>query len=507
MKVRVNMKDGVNMKVGVNMKNAFLLFSLTGATLVGAFFLTPPTIQAVPKIAKAPAVIPTVTQNQATSHLSFSDGTIEVNAQIDRSRFRVPSSDAESEFWMEVKLHAVTNPTKTTGVSTILVLDRSGSMAGAKMEAAKNAGFRLIQQLKATDQLAIVSYGTDATVDLQLMKMDLAGRQKAKQSLNRIQEGGGTNIEGGLIFALEMAKAGSRATNGRVIFLSDGRPTEGNRNWQILNRLGVAIHDEGFKVTTIGVGDDYNEDLLEKIALSGAGRYHHIQKAEKLGQIFRDELRHARRSIARNVALQLPFRLNGWTLQEVPGYSWVKKFPGALETEMHNQIQIGDMASGETRHIFAKWTRVEATSISAETFLAPAIRYADTHGKVRTLRHQSGLFHIPYEKDQATVERTIDRDIKQRIAAVKSSLAVTRSMKFFQAGKSKRAIQELETQQKVFSNLTGATEAERAPTGKMLEQRAHINELLETISEPENASQISPAYIKYQKAKAYKSRR
>ena len=122
-------------------------------------------------------------------------------------------------------------------VNLALVIDRSGSMAGEKLDQAKRAAARLVDLLNENDRLAIVHYGTDVSLMKGTFCTDEA-RTRMKRYIGHIQESGGTNIGDGLRAGeTQLAMARSDFRVNRLLLLSDGQPTVGITSAQGLANL------------------------------------------------------------------------------------------------------------------------------------------------------------------------------------------------------------------------------------------------------------------------------
>src|SRR6185369_10288746 len=91
----------------------------------------------------------------------------------------------------------------------------------------------------------------------------------------------------------------------RVILLSDGLANIGPSTPQDLRRLGNRLSERGISVTTIGVGDDYNEDLMAGLAEASDANYYYVKDTEKLPAIFAKELGELLTVAAREIRIEI----------------------------------------------------------------------------------------------------------------------------------------------------------------------------------------------------------
>src|SRR6266480_3322092 len=171
--------------------------------------------------------------------------------------------------------------------SISLAIDSSGSMDGEKIDQAKAAALGLIKQLRPDDQLAIVSF-SDA-VTLQLPMTRVGNSREVAAAVKALSVGGLTAMYDGLDAAFRQAREASKVPGAvhRVILLTDGNPTVGRTDGKDFVTLAQGIREGGITITAIGIGTDYNDSLLQKIAESGGGLWHHIKDGQgDLPQIF-----------------------------------------------------------------------------------------------------------------------------------------------------------------------------------------------------------------------------
>ena len=152
----------------------------------------------------------------------------------------------------------------------VFVLDVSGSMAGEKLEAAQQALVYCISRLKDNDNFQVIKFGTQAEkVFSSLKKADANAKKDAEAKVKKFEAIGGTNIEEALKLALS-----EKVTEGRpyyVVFITDGKPTIGERDEaKLANKLDSNLIN-GKRIFTFGVGYDINIHLLDKIAMKTGG--------------------------------------------------------------------------------------------------------------------------------------------------------------------------------------------------------------------------------------------
>lgn len=215
--------------------------------------------------------------------------------------------------------------TERSSLNLSLVIDRSGSMTGAKMGNARQAAHELIDALGPEDTLSIVAYATDVEVVAQPGFITDDVRAELHAAVDRIHPEGGTNLSGGYEAGRDLVVSQAKSDQiNRVLLLSDGRANEGVVELSELGALASDGLERGVSLTTLGVGYDYNEDLMQLMATTGVGNYYFIADEEQTEETFDRELKGLMSTVARNTELR--FRLpEGARIIDVHGFEFSRK--------------------------------------------------------------------------------------------------------------------------------------------------------------------------------------
>jgi Ca-activated chloride channel homolog len=191
-----------------------------------------------------------------------------------------------------------------TPINISLVLDRSGSMAGAKLDAAREAAVFLVQRLALEDRVSVVAYDDDIeTVALPVTGADGA---RVTQAINHIQTGGCTNLSGGWLRGRELVAAHAQPGSvNRVLLLTDGLANAGITAHSLLCGMASGAKREGVTTSTIGFGADYDERLLRGMADAGGGNTWYIERPDQAPGVFEEEIEGLLSLSAQNVAVEI----------------------------------------------------------------------------------------------------------------------------------------------------------------------------------------------------------
>ena len=183
-----------------------------------------------------------------------------------------------------------------------LVLDRSGSMAGAKLVAAKRAAAFAVRQLDAADRVSVTTY--DDNVETIVPSTPAHDKAALEARINQIQCGSMTALHDGWVAgATQVAAHLEDGRLNRVLLLTDGLANVGETDPRRICAHVQGLAQRGVSTTTLGIGDDFNEDLLETMAGSGDGSYYFIEGAADLERIFAAELSGLMATLGRKVSL------------------------------------------------------------------------------------------------------------------------------------------------------------------------------------------------------------
>ncbi|MEO8678618.1 MAG: VWA domain-containing protein [Vicinamibacterales bacterium] len=206
-------------------------------------------------------------------------------------------------------------------VDVALVLDRSGSMAGTKIEMARAAVGYAVRLLKPIDHLAVVCYDDQVTTVLDRTHATPEARKLASDRLALIDARGATDLCGGWLRGAELAKRPQPGGAGisKVMLLTDGLANNGVVDHEVLVAKARTLRADGVATSTFGVGADFDEDLLSSLATEGGGHFYFIEKAQQIPDFLASELGETLEVVAREVAFEVACDpgieaavLNGW---------------------------------------------------------------------------------------------------------------------------------------------------------------------------------------------------
>ncbi|HEY3448634.1 MAG TPA: VWA domain-containing protein [Myxococcales bacterium] len=341
------------------------------------------------------------------------------------------------EVFLKADIEA-TNVTAATGrapVNLALVLDRSGSMAGEKIEQCRRAARQLVEQLDSRDRFSLVTFGSDVTtlISSTLATPDAKARMLA--AIDSIAELGGTNMSGGVEAAVgELDRYRNDFGVSRIVLMSDGQANEGIADPSGLASLARRISSQNLTLSSIGVGLDFNERVMESIAEYGGGSYHFLNNAEQLGNIFGGELKQAVATIAIGSALTITPGA-GVTVADVFGY--FSEIGGGATS-----IRLPDFTSGQKRKVVVRLL-VPASSPGNVEVAKVALTYVDVNKN-----HAAGSVQVAIgaavTPDSTIVLTHRNKDVAAVAAHANALQVMRKASAFAQDGNAKEAEQNIE---------------------------------------------------------------
>jgi Ca-activated chloride channel family protein len=222
-----------------------------------------------------------------------------------------------------------------------LVLDRSGSMAGAPLKQAVRAAQALVDELGAEDRVSVVIYDdTPETIVAPGLATDKA---RIRGLLDKVRAGGCTNLSGGWLEGVKhVQKHASKELVNRVLLLTDGQANMGIKDPDVLVKTARQKAEEGVITTTLGFGSGFNEDLLIGMARAAEGNFYFIESPEDVAQVFKIELEGLASVVGQNLVVTVR-----------PGaaveHGWVLNNYRTEERDKELDVVVGDVYAVEDR--------------------------------------------------------------------------------------------------------------------------------------------------------------
>ena len=318
-----------------------------------------------------------------------------------------------------------------------LVLDRSGSMSDAgKIDYLKRAAKLAVDRLGENDTLSIVEY--DDQITLMRAAARVGDTSEIKRKIDELEPRGSTNLAGGMMRGVEESKAAIRGpasrdgTITRVILMSDGLANTGVTNPTEIARLVRDAKHDGVRISAIGLGRDYDEDLMQAIAENGGGRYYYVESPTQIARMFQEELSTLFETCASDIELQ--FRGTAVIKKvEVIGYddaNGTRDAKRALE----------DVYSGEKRSVLL---RLEVAAPSSGRVDLGQLVLSYKTAKTREAKTFTQALSVDVSSDRAAVDRARNADAMVEATLAEAERSHQSQVKLFEQGRRAEAQQNL----------------------------------------------------------------
>jgi len=227
-------------------------------------------------------------------------------------------------------------------VAFVAVIDRSGSMDGPPLAAAKNAVREVVRNLRRGDQFGLVVFDSEAQVLVPLS----ADRDVA--ALNRIidgiQAGSSTNLAGGWCLGRDLLAGAPAEAPRKLLLLTDGQVNAGVTDPLIVTQMAASgLEKHHIRTSCLGFGPGYNEDLLDAVAKATGGALHNANQPDQLPEVFRKELDGLQSLVVQNL------RVRASSCGFVERIAVLGDYVGTTQPAGGLEVSVGDLVSGEQR--------------------------------------------------------------------------------------------------------------------------------------------------------------
>jgi Ca-activated chloride channel family protein len=279
-----------------------------------------------------------------------------------------------------------------TPLNVALVLDNSGSMQGERIGYARRAALSFVERLQARDRLALVTFSEQAKV--RYPSTENVDKAKLRTIIGRIHDENSTALyEGVETGAGQVAEHLNKARLNRVVLLSDGEANIGPSSPQELAELGRSLAKKGISVTTVGLGESYNEELMMKLAAASDGNHVFARNAAQLEGIFRAEFDDARAVVARDAQFDIQLQ---------PGVEAVQVYGYDAQIKGQDiQVKIPQLRGGQEKYVIVEAKASPGSTVDKLPLANVELVYQPMSGEAVKAQGQSQAELVPDEKAAA----------------------------------------------------------------------------------------------------------
>jgi len=335
-------------------------------------------------------------------------------------------------------------------INLALVIDRSGSMQGEKMDLTRKAAALAIKSLSQEDRISLVTFASD--VETVVASTPVVDKQRLLRRVDQIQAYGSTALFPGWQAGADQASLGLRKGNlNRLVLLTDGQANLGQTNPDPICSEVNNWFQKGLQTTTMGFGRDYQENLLRAMAASGGGNHFYVETPEQLARYVELELD----GLAATVGTQVRLKLQGLEFEPL----------GEVQGDAEKGYRLADLTVEFPLELLFRVT-VPAAEVPQSGFVATLEYLASGSGEPQKIEVEFCQPRVSYqERAEMPVDAEVERKLHQAMAAMAREEAVQAMKKGDQAAATRILRQALQTQ-----NLPEADQAQLRQLQKTVEQ-------------------------------------
>ncbi|GAB2947721.1 hypothetical protein GCM10027203_59220 [Nonomuraea fastidiosa] len=283
------------------------------------------------------------------------------------------------------------SPADRPPVTVQVVLDRSGSMAGARLAGAQRALLGLVDRLTPADTFGLVSFSDTAQVEVPAGP--LADKAATKRAINTLHPSGFTDLSSGLLRGMQEVRRVIGDHGATVLLISDGHANEGIVNHELLADIARDGHRNGVTTTALGYGLDYDERLMAAIADGGAGSSLHATDADSAVRLIAAEMGVIMSKVVQAASLTITPRM------PVPGLRLYGELPCTRRTDGTVVAELGDFYGGETRKLLLHLPVPRMATLGAIVVVELTLTYVESRTlTTRTVTKPVSIRVIPGDR-------------------------------------------------------------------------------------------------------------
>ncbi len=327
-------------------------------------------------------------------------------------------------------------------INVSFVLDRSGSMGGRKIELARDAVKQALAMLHSDDRFSLIAYDDEVDVVVESVAASSEARRNALNKLEAIDARGSTDLAGGWRAGCGQVEPHlAEEPAGRCLLLTDGLANVGETDADVLVARANALRERHIVTSTFGVGQDFDEELLQRIAEQSGGHFYYIEQPRQIADLLTSELGEALEVVARgaSIALQLP---EGVKAVPLTRFEW-------CPTDSGIRVALGDIVS---RQELAVVVRLDLPALPSESAAKVKVSVSDRDG---------ALAMAPQHVEWAAVDpaqaagRRRDRAVDRAVAALYAARARHEALALNRAGQYEQAKALLEVTARRIESYAG----------------------------------------------------
>jgi Ca-activated chloride channel family protein len=342
-------------------------------------------------------------------------------------------ADQDGKAYIEIAITGFDGAGTRAPVNLALVIDRSGSMRGDRLEKAKMAALMVVDRLGPEDVLSVVTF--DSTVEVLWPAAKVTDPESIRRAIMAVSDRGQTALYAGVNTGLGQLKESLVKTHvNRLILLSDGQANVGPSSPAELAQLGIEAGKLGIPVTTIGLGLGYNEDLMTQLALSSDGNHGFAETPDQLEDIFANELGDVMSVVANDVIIEIEL---------APGITPVRGLNRPISINGRKaQLKLAQIYGKQTKNVIVEVAVPKSAAGKTRKLADVAVAYRNLATK-KTAKVAEPLT-VAFDKSRAKVDKSANQRVMVGVTEALANERQKQAIALRDAGKAKAAKEMLE---------------------------------------------------------------
>jgi Ca-activated chloride channel family protein len=345
----------------------------------------------------------------------------------------VLKAEREQSTFLKVGLRGFTRPqAERAPLNVAIVLDRSGSMRGAKMIEARKAAIQAVERLGRRDIISVVTYNDSVQVLVPATR--LTDKQPVIDKVRQVTADGRTALFAGVSKgAAEVRKFLTLERANRIILVSDGLANVGPKTPSELGELAASLIEEGISVTTLGLGQDFNEDLLVQMARRSDGNYSFVEKATELAEVFDLEFGDAMDLVAQKINVHVrcaesitPVRVLNRAAQIAGRDIWVSmnQVPAGQQKDIVIEVRVPAAQPGDEQDVATATVSYHNLVTNREESLEgrAAVRFDRSDAKVMAVTNKAAMVEAIAQKTALANDMAVELRDRGRVEEARQVL-------------------------------------------------------------------------------------
>jgi len=352
--------------------------------------------------------------------------------------YDVLTVERPQQLYLMARFEAGTGPREAIRrpLNLSLVIDRSGSMAGDKIDYTRQAAQFLVQHLNRRDIFSVVLYNDK--VETLLEPEPVLNKDRVMHALDKMRVRGTTNLSGGWLQGCQhVAENLDRNTLNRVILMSDGLANRGVTDPRQLVQMARQKQLEGISTTTMGMGTDFNEDLLIEMAHAGGGAFYFIESPEVAPEIFEEELSGLLNVVGQNLIISII------PTQQVSSINQLNAYP-VVQDGQKMSFRLGDIYGNEVKTLMLELNIPALPNLGEMQIATLRFEYDEVAGEFTEHQVRELPVFINVQDGAAGIRPLPNPDVAQSVLLLKAANARKNAVKAADNGEYQTASQILQ---------------------------------------------------------------